>query len=758
MKYLMKKLVRDIRDLWPQFVSVFMMAFLALAIYSGMEGAWFGLIHQADTYFENTCLADSWIYTQGASSVQVDQIAAIKGVTEAGGSMTVTADYNKDCDIRILTIGNQKVQNPMIISGLAFEEGEDGIWLAESFAKKHGVAVGDTISMEWNGRKMQAKVKGTVMDSEFIYYTTSATETVPDSYAHGYAFISEAQAKEWYGMLTYNEIRLNLEKDVTVSQVKDSVKDILGNKEIAFREREDLTSVYQVYKEAAQMKVLSRAYCTLFVLLSVLTMYTTMRRIIEKQRTITGTLKAIGFTNRTLLGHYAMYGVVISMLGCMGGCLFGKYVISRIIMGVKSKTLALPVWRSELSMVTALLSVGVVLVCTFSAIWAAYHSIREMPAETMRPESAVSTKSINRKRVSGRRLSNEWAWVMRDISRNKVRYLMGVIGIIGSMTLMMAGFGIKNSLDYSNACVYGGVYSYGYRISGTWDEASQQKLSDTGASVQWVSEGSGILESGKNSESGVISIVADGDYVSLQDEDRDQVSLPDEGAVISQKMADLLDVTKGDTITVTALFKTLKFEVKVVDIATVPAPQGIFMSEKAWENMGYPFEATSALVDRVEKGDWNSCDIVSLKEQKQEFSDFSKSLSVIFAMLITASLLLGFVILYNLGMLNFVERYREYATMKVIGFYLWEIRSMSYKDWLLTSIPGWLLGTAGGFCFLKFITGLVSLKSFVFFPKLGMPRYLLITTICLLGSFVVNLSVNRKVDSIDMAGALKSVE
>ena len=159
MKYLMKKLVRDIRDLWPQFVSVFMMAFLALAIYSGMEGVWFGLIHQADTYFENTCLADDWIYTQGASSAQVDQIAAIKGVTEAGGSMTVTADYNKDCDIRILTIGNQKVLSPMNISGSAFGEGEDGIWLAETFAKKHGVEVGDTISMEWNGMEEKCRRK-----------------------------------------------------------------------------------------------------------------------------------------------------------------------------------------------------------------------------------------------------------------------------------------------------------------------------------------------------------------------------------------------------------------------------------------------------------------------------------------------------------------------------------------------------------------------------------------------------------------------
>ena len=761
MSYLWKKLGRDMLHLWPQFVSVFMMALLALAIYSGMEGVWYGLLNQAENYFEETSLADVWVYSTGTDQVAVDKIAEKKDVDAAAGSMTVLwndTEGKNQSDIRVMTLKDLNVNNPLLMTGTPFEEEEKGIWLADSYAKEHGIRTGDTISMECKGRKVSVPVQGTIMDSEFIYYTTSSMEVVPDKKLHGYGIISEAQALEWYGTISYNEIRLKLSDGADMDQIQDEVAAVLGDTQTAFLERKDKNSVYQVYKEAYQMRVLSRAYCTLFLLLSILTMYTTMRRLVQNQNTLIGTLKAMGFSDRVLLVHYAMYGLLVSILGSVCGCLLGRFVISGIIMSVKEKTLSIPVWKSELSQNTYLMAVGVVAVCTFSAVWAARHSMRGMPAEMMRQSvgaEVVMSKHTGRLRS---RLSNEWTWVFRDISRNKVRYLMGVLGMMGSVALMMAGFGVKNSLEYSSDCVYGGVYSYDYRIQGDWSPQDKDRLEQSVSQVQWVSEKNGIVKKGEKRETAACTIIGEGNYLSLTDAQGEKVILPEEGGVISQKTAELLDVKVGDGVQVRILGSSQKFEIKISNIVTVPAPQGIFLSQEAWEKTGNVFDGDSALTGSLNPKEWDSWQIISLKEQQSKFAEFSRALTIIFVMLIGASLLLGSVILYNLGMLSFVERYREYATMKVLGFYAGEIRGMGIRDWFLTSIPGWAAGSVLGFWFLRFITGLVSMKSFVFFPKLDLKWYLLISLISLIGSLGINLSVSLRADRIPMVDALKSVE
>ncbi len=766
MKYLFKKIVRDVRKLWPQFVSVFMMAFLAMTIYSGMEGVWYGLSEASREYFKDTRLCDVWVYANGITEEQFRQIASLDSVKALSRSMTVTADADtaEASDIRIIALNDGKTMKPLIRSGKEYSCDSKGIWIDESYAGANHLNAGDTVAVTVNGVRKSLPIQGTILHSEFIFYTGPANDTLPDPKKHGYGIISEKQASLLYGGLIFNEIRLSLPENCDTKALKEEVKDILKDSYTAFMERKDKTSVSQIDKEINQMKTLSKAYCSIFILLAVLTMYTTMKRLVENQRIIIGTLMALGYNNMRIRFHYALYGAVVSLFGGLAGSIAGRNTVSRAIMDMKKITLTLPVWEIRVSSMTYILIGLTMLVCTLSAVMAAGKSLKEMPALTMRGVSsaAKSGKAPGRHRVSG--LSNEWRWVLRDIGRNRIRFLMGIIGITGSMTLMIAAFGVKNSIDYTNHYIYGSQYTYQYKAELTnYNKEVKKKLETEANNLEWMYETTGTMELKEKADTGVITVLSPGNFVTLRNRNGGSLALPDNGVLMTQVTAKSLGVKAEDTITVTIAGSRNHLKVKIKEIIDIPAPQGIFLSQKAWESCGSVFYPNYALLGNDTENTVSGQqeyfgNVIRIEDQLKDIQTMSNSVMTIVILLIAASLLLGFVILYNLGLLNFIERFREYATMKVLGFYQKEIRNMGIKDCILTALPGWAAGTVCGFAFLRYLISLVSLKNYVWIPHLTVISYLIITSVCYGISFGINLLISRRVNKIDMAEALKSVE
>lgn len=767
MKYLFRKLFRDVLKLWPQFVSVFMMAFLAMTIYSGMEGVWYGLSTTANDYYKETNLCDAWLYGNMISQEQWNQLQNLEDVKCISRSMTfgcTMPDLDDESSLKIITVGSTDTMSPKQIDGNAFQTNQNGIWLDASFADAHEIQPGDTFPLTFLGKEYTLTVQGTILHSEFIYYTGSQDEIIPDSYRYGYAIISEQQAKQLFGALTYNEIRIKMSDNSNFDSLRQKVKEILGSHYQFMLEREDLDSVYQVKKEASQMHTLSKAYCTVFILLSILTMYTTMRRLVNNQRILIGTLKALGFTNLQLRIHYSLYGAVVSLAGGLCGSFFGRATISRAIMEVKKNVLTLPVWHIRVSLMSYIVIIGITLICTVAAETAAGKILRGTPAQTMHglsPEKKFKKQST---RNSFSRFSNGWRWVLRDISRNKVRYLMGLTGVAGSMTLMIAGFGIRTSLDYSNHYVYEKQYTYDYKVKlAAYDSAVRDSIEKDYPSIQWICEKSGFLSLSDTEETGIITIVDYGTYICLENTDGTKITLPDQGAVITKKLAASLNAHVGDYISLTLPGNTNPVSVKITAIAISPAPQGLFLSSVAFTRLGYDFVPNAVLIEENKTQDKimeNTLftEVLSREAQMEDIRKMSESINTIIFLLILASLLLLTVILYNLGMLGYVERFREYATLKVLGFYQKEIRSLGLRDTLMTTVPGWIIGGFCGFRFLHFLTGIVSYKTFEWIPKLTLFCFLLITLITFFLSFGIDILIHNRVKKINMVEALKSVD
>ncbi|MDR2751947.1 MAG: ABC transporter permease [Clostridiales bacterium] len=770
MKYFLIKTYRDIARNWIQFLAVFLMALLSVAIYSGMEGVWHGLDKVSNLYYDRTNIADFWVYATNASEDDIQDIASLSGF-EAEASMAVnvsSADANDGGSRSFLKL--RTLADGASLSKFLLQEGGEfsssansGVWLDLSYAEARGIRVSDEVQLSFMGQEKTFKVQGLVLGSEYIYYTGSTTEIVPNHELYGYCFISEQSAQEFFGRLAYNEIRVK-STSANPDMINDQIKAILGDAYLDTVFKEDVPAVSQVTKEVSQMQIMAQMFSFVFILLALLSMYTTMSRLIDTQRTEIGLLKALGFCNWSLRLHYAAYGLIVSATGGLAGALVGPLVVSPAVMKIKKATLVLPYWEIQTSFITYALVGVIVVCCVLSCAIAAQRSLKEVPAVSMRNKVPKAGKMSLFERIPflWNIFSSEWKWIFRDISRAKLRTAIGVVGVAGGLTLIVAGFGFSDSISNSNDYVYHFQDGYQYKLllNDAVSPEDASAIDERSSSSQWIMEKSANFNKNGVGKKGLLSIIDQGGLLLFEDTERNSIELADSGAFITRKLANKIGVEIGDSIQVHAIGSQDFYEMRIENIAYSPSPQGIFVTKAYFESVGGAFAPTSAL---VEGGD-NYADISAVKEsvtigmQEENMNTMSKSVMTIIRLLILASVLLSIVIIYNLGTLSFVERYREYATMKVLGFYQNEIRALMLRENTLILVVGLALGTPISIKFLKEYIGIVAFDSFEWIAQINNASFMLCAGIIIVCSVVVALASSRKVRKIIMVEALKSID
>lgn len=772
MKYLFVKFKRDLLKLFPQFISVFMMALLSVTIFSGFESVWTGMEHQSEKFYDEGNLADVWVYGSNLDSEVLDKLKELDGVKEATNSMSITANVKDGSDtasdINMITINDTVNQKPVILKGVDFSTDSEGIWIDKTYADKHKLSTGDKITLSYGELPdITLEIKGIVMSPEFIYYTGSATETMPNSEKHGYGFLSESQMMKMTGTIVYNQVRLTVTDGCDTDKLDKEASEALGDRFYCTLTREDFSSTAQTEDEIAQTKKMALLFTLVFVLLALLTMYTSISRLVKNQMIQIGTMKAIGVTNRQIMGHYMMYGIVPPLLGSIIGVPLGKLLVGNVVMQVKQTTLTLPEWSLESSYGTVFAIVFIVLICTLATVWAAQSALKATPAETMR---GIDKKAKDRKAKTGEAKSSRnyiAKWVQRDIGRNKLRYIIGVIGVMGSMMLMIAGFGMYDSINSSNDYVFTKQYSYDNigQISVYDPELKSAIDSSTDNRLQWLKQNSADVDYvyGGGDMSAVISIIEDGPYYYFENnDDGKEITLPDEGVVLTAKFAKQIGAKKGDKIKFTVTGVSGDFEAEVKYITAVRTPQGLYLSDKAWGALGGEFMPTTVVMNTAAYNDLKDSsyfsELTSKSVQEANINELSDSVNTVIRLLIIASFLLSVVILYNLGMMNYEERYREYATMKVIGYTKAETTKIVLTDCMFTTLPGWLIGIPAGFGFLKLFINVVSFDSYEWRMSILPIHFILLSIFVIACAVLINLFICRKVNKIVMTEALKSVD
>ena len=719
-------------------------------------------------------MADAWVNGTNITEDMIEEIEALEVVNDVQKSMTLTVNLETEKedkpDVKLMAMDSLGLFHPLIREGEKFDNASlDGIWMDETFCAARGLEIGDRVTLKYGVCEKEFVIQGTILSSEFIYYTGSVTDTVPNHTIHGYGLISESAAEHFCGFSVCNELRLRVSESCDYTELEADVEEILGDTYFSFSKRDDIASVSQITKEIGQMQNMANLFSAVFILLAV---YSTMTRLINTQIIQIGTMKAIGISNGKIRLHYSCYGFFVSLAGGMIGTILGTRLVSNAVMKVKKATLTIPEWQVALSYRAYAIITLIVLVCVLAALLATRKGLHKLPAETMRN---MSNAGDEKKRINAeqfglwKRLEYRTKWMIRDNMQNKVRWIMSIIGVAGSMVLMMAGLGFRDSINYSNDYVYGQQYSYEYKIvlNNTYTEEELEKLEEVfSGSTQKIYEYSiDMYYEGRNEkERRTISVMDEGDFVTLENVNGNAVDFGEDTVAISNKIASVLGVSEGQEIKCRILGDDTFIHLKITDIVVAPSPQGIFVSKDFWEKtLGKEFKASAYLLS--DANDYKeACELPIIKEgatrneQLSSMTVMTKSVMTIIYLMILASVLLGCIIIYNLGMLNYIERCRDYATMKVLGFYQREVRSIIIRDCMITTILGWLIGIPIGYKFLSIYIGIVQFKTFEWIPTLQIPSLIIASVMVISCSVLVNLLVAHKVTKISMVEALKSVE
>lgn len=517
-----------------------------------------------------------------------------------------------------------------------------------------------------------------------------------------------------------------------------------------------------------------------FFLVAALVCITTMTRMVEEQRTQIGTLKALGYSNAAIMRKYISYSGSAAVLGCVLGFLLGSKLFPMAIWQAYSILYGFSDIEFVFDPVYAALALTVSLLCSAGATYLACRAeLFEMPAELMRPKAPKPGKRVFLEKIPfiWNRLNFLRKVSVRNILRYKRRFIMMVLGISGCTAMVLAGFGIKDSITSIPATQFDDILKYDIEVS--FDKA--QTKDDMS---RFVSDTSGLLSDcvficsdtfdavcGNGAKSAVAVATDDGNITKMVDlhYNGEAIPYPPYGSVVlSEKLARLAGVTIGNEITI-KLNDTETRSFTVSGVCENYMYHYIYMTAQTYESViGEKCEFRNALaisgrsdvhaVSAQLLKDYGASAVSVTADIRENVTNMMQSLNAIVVLVIACAGALAFVVLFNLSNINITERAREIATIKVLGFYPKEVEAYVFRENILLTALGAAFGLLLGIWLHSFIISQLKLE-FVNFRTVIMPlSFLYAFTLTFVFTFAVDLFLRKKIDRINMAESLKSVE
>lgn len=755
-----RKLGRDLREHWTQFIAVSLMAALSVLIFSGLEGGWRGIQAELDSFAAEQEMPDAWVTGYSLTEDDAEQIEDLDGVDQASlvTSVPVTrTDAPSEGELSLSTRDDAGINAPYIVDGAPVSD-EDGVWLDEAYAEANNIGTGDEITVSRGGADTSLEVNGLILQLDKIAYTGTGL-VAPDPVSFGYGIVNDQTAAELAGTEPVEQtIPILGDPDVVHAEAPG----ILGDRYGSFSDRDTHPHVATAYERVTQIQSLSYLFSSLFLLVALLSIFTSVRRLTDIQRGEVATLKALGHSNRLIGTYFTAVGIVAVLIGVLVGLGLTPF-LSRYVLSTQQGSFSLPEWTTAYTPASAVLPVLLIVVCILAS-WTATRPMRKAtPAEGMRPDVGRARRSLlERLRTLWQRLPYGSRWAIRDASGNPVRIVMGIVATTGCMMLLVTGFGMPDTLNQQVKLSYSEQYRYDTRlsISPLASEAMREGIEDEAGQGQWMQQSS-VQLGADDSTDHMLTVLGTGDLFRVLDRDAEVIPATDDGAVITDRLSQSLDLDIGDSVTITTS-DNADHEVTITAVSAISEPQGIVLSEEAWGEVGGDFTPTSYLTEEPANEDAREMPGVTgsltLEEQEANAQSLVDSLDSVFTLIKTFAIILAVVVLYNLGALSFTERVRDYATLRVLGFHHGELRSLASRENITTTLIGWLAGIPAGWWFLGQYVGLFSTDRASYLPSISTGSLAIASAITIVFAMTATLLLTRRIKGIDMTSALKGVE
>lgn len=531
---------------------------------------------------------------------------------------------------------------------------------------------------------------------------------------------------------------------------------------------------YESFKnDAGIIEGVSRVFPIFFFLVAALVCMTTMMRMMEEQRTQIGVLKALGYSNGTIIGKYITYSGSAAAIGAVLGYFAGTWVFSMVIWTAYKMMYDMGSLRYLFKPGYLLMSVLAALICAGGATFiSCYRELQEMAAALMRPKAPKTGKRVFLERISP--LWNRLKFLdkvsIRNLFRYKKRLFMMIVGVSGCTALLVTGLGIRDSIAGIANTQFDTIFVYDLAVGLEEEESVEvdgvtDSLLVCGQSVELHSEGRtkdvNLLVPKEREDFG--------QYIDLHDKEGNAIAFPGEGeAVISFKIAENYDIHEGDTIhlqnsdlkggevTVIGIFENYFNHYVVMEPETYEA---LFGEQADFNEMFVNVEEDKIHEAAAAFMKQDGVTTVSISEDsKTHVSDMMKSLDYVVILVVICAALLAFIVIYNLNNINITERIREIATIKVLGFYKEETHSYVFRENMALTLLGSLVGIGLGYCLHDFVMKQINIDAVAFDVHITLLSYIISIVLTLLFNQLVNLFMSRKLEAVDMAESLKSVE
>ena len=566
--------------------------------------------------------------------------------------------------------------------------------------------------------------------------------------------------------------------DDAIAALREKITEIDGGAWLV-RTRDDSAGYSSYDSNVGKVAALSKIFPVFFFMVALLVALTTMTRLVEENRTQTGTLKALGFSNVEILGEYMFYSLLSSALGCILGFSVGFRLFPKAISSAYAMMFTLPEVttsvRHDIVLWVAPVTVGSILL---APLWACWSEFRACPAKLMQPKAPAAGKRIWLEPLPfiWKRLSFTHKVTCRNLFRYKKRFFMTVIGVAGCSALLVTGFGLRDSINDIVNKQFGEIYLYqmnvltdGEMISDDLVNYLDDKEVFDGC-LPYSDESGKVMANGK-SESANIEVPSDvsdfGSFISLRNrKTKEKLTLSDDGAVLTEKLCETLGVTVGDSVTLQNS-DGREAEMKVIGITENYLTSFAYVAPGRYANaFGKSADfryllcrvgnaATDAVSEKLLGFD-NVLYVNASQSLKDNFADSIKSIDGVIFVLILSAGLLCMVVLYNLTNVNICERRKELATIRVLGFHPGEVSRYIFRETDALSFIGSAAGLFAGIWLHSFVVRTVEVDQVMFGRSIYPLSFVFALAISLLFTFIVDLIMRKQIRSVDMVEAMKS--
>lgn len=817
---IIKHIFMKIKDNYKRFLSLLSMALLGVGFYAGIQACSPDMLNTIDNFYDTNNVYDIEIISNlGMTSEDIKELTKINNIEKVIGTFSKDVYVHNNNDqyvVKLIGINND-INNTYVEEG-RLPNSNNEIVVEKTLLEDNNLKINDTIVIE----NKNYNIVGTVISP--LYFSTESPNTnLGSGKVNYYAYVAEDAIKSDTFTNVYitvlgakNEVTNSDKYKSIIQKVTNNIEQIKKNREderykelyeeiiknsqeygIALNQSELVKPKWHIfnrldnvaYKElinaSDNIKKLGNVFPLIFFGIAVLVSLISMMRMIEEDRTENGTLKSLGYNNFEITSKYIIYSLFATITGSILGIFLGSYLIPYVIWNIYKKLFFIPEFIYLINNSYNAIGLWICILCICgTAIFVCTHNLKDVPANLMRPKEPKSGKKIFVEKITfiWKKLKFSDKITIRNIFRYKIRVLTTIFGIAGCTALILAGFGLKDSIKNVTNYQFNNIFKYDKMLMINEHKDYNQiknslendlyvnkivEVNTQNITISYNGEEQNVTTLTPNNFEELNNVIS---LIDINDNKKINNEIIENTCIISEKTSKLLNIEVGDKITLLDNENNQK-QLKVSYITKNYINQYLYITKNTYNNLFGEYNINSLLVDlnNITKEEKSSFDknyinngyavaIIDNEDIKTSMNDMLSSINSIVAILIIAATALAFVVLYNLSNINISERKREIATLKVLGFYPKEVDKYINSETIILTIIGIVLGLFFGSYLSHFIISTCEPDYIMFDRQVYTISYIYSSLITIIFTIIVNIVTHYNLKKINMIESLKNVE